>query len=395
MHVVLAALFYFAILTLWMPAYWPVTVFQAGVFVLAVLSTWKKPPRFSYPLFPLLFAVLWGLLQWGMRQTAYVVDTQGAIVRWATFLAVFLVGFRLFQDARMRSWFRAAMLVFASIVALLATVQTFTAGDKVFWLFPTPYAGIMGPILSHNHFAAFVEVVLPIAVYEAIRRERGGLLYAGMAAVLYASVIASTSRAGLVLATAEILVTAALMWRRGYARGNIGTSFAKIAVLFFAFTLIVGWDRVWGRLISPDPMFVRREFAVSTLQMIAAHPWMGIGMGAWPTVYPQFAIIDIGLFANQAHSDWLQWTAEGGIIFGVVMASLFFWCLRPAVRSIWGLGAIAVLLHACVDYPFSRPALGAWPVLIIAMLAGWEANGRGRGGQAGREGLTLEDRASQ
>ncbi len=383
MHVALAALFYFAILTLWAPAYWPVTVFQAGVFILAVLSVWQERPRFTYPLFPFLFAVLWGLLQWGARQTAYAFDTQGAIVRWATFLAVFLVGFHLFQDARMRSWFRAAMLVFASIVAVLAIVQTFTGGDKVFWLFPTPYTGIMGPILSHNHFAAFVEVVLPIAVYEAIRRERAGLLYASMAAVLYASVITSTSRAGLVLATAEILMTIALMWRRGYAGGKIGISFAKMTGLFFAFTLIVGWDRIWARLIAPDPMFVRREFAASTLQMIAAHPWMGVGLGAWPTVYPQFAVIDIGLFANQAHSDWLQWTAEGGLLFGVVMASLFVWCLRPAFRSIWGLGAVAVLLHACVDYPFSRPALGAWPVLIIAMLAGREgrkdSQGRRRG----------------
>jgi hypothetical protein len=30
---------------------------------------------------------------------------------------------------------------------------------------------------------------------------------------------------------------------------------------------------------------------------------------------------------------------------------------------------VAVFLQAIVDYPFSRPALGSWPVLIIAMLA--------------------------
>jgi hypothetical protein len=34
---------------------------------------------------------------------------------------------------------------------------------------------------------------------------------------------------------------------------------------------------------------------------------------------------------------------------------------------------IAVFLHAAVDYPFSRPALGAWPILIIGMLAAREA----------------------
>jgi hypothetical protein len=29
-------------------------------------------------------------------------------------------------------------------------------------------------------------------------------------------------------------------------------------------------------------------------------------------VYPAFATFDPGVIVNQAHSDWLQWTAEGG-----------------------------------------------------------------------------------
>jgi hypothetical protein len=30
---------------------------------------------------------------------------------------------------------------------------------------------------------------------------------------------------------------------------------------------------------------------------------------------------------------------------------------------------IAVLIHAAFDYPFSRPAVGAWPVLVLSMAA--------------------------
>jgi O-antigen ligase len=120
-------------------------------------------------------------------------------------------------------------------------------------------------------------------------------------------------------------------------------------------------------------MQMRRQLDISSLHMTAAHPWFGVGLGAWPTVYPRYAIVDFGVFANQAHNDWLQWTAEGGIPFGIVIATLFLWCLRPAFRSVWGIGVIAVFLHALVDYPFSRPALGSWPILIIAMLATWQS----------------------
>jgi len=386
MHVALAALFCFAILTLWVPAYWPVSVFQVGVFALAAIVIWRSRhsvPRFPYPLYPLLAAVVWGLLQWATGNTVYVFDTQSAIVRWATFLAVFLVAFSLFRDRRVSIWFRSAMLWFGFVVAVQATIQTFTSNDMVFWLFPAGYVGVMGPILNHGHYAVFIETVLPIALYEAVRRERGGLLYAGMAAAMYASVIASTSRAGVVLATAEVVVALALLWARGSASGRVvGVSLLRIAILFAAVTAVVGWQHVWDRFLQPDLMVGRREFAVSSLRMIAAHPWFGVGLGAWPDAYPRYAIIDLGgAFANQAHSDWLQWTAEGGIPFGIALATLFCWCLRPAFRSVWGLGTVAVFLHAAVDYPFSRPTLGSWPILIIAMLATWE---RGRRGTAGR-----------
>jgi hypothetical protein len=334
--------------------------------------------RFPYPLFPLLAAVVWGLLQWATGNTVYNFDTQSAVVRWATFLAVFLIGFSLFLDRRVSSWFRSTMLWFSFGVAVQATVQTFTT-DKIFWFFSThygaPLSGVMGPFLNHGHYAMFIEVAMPFALYEAIRRERGGLLYAGMAAVMYASVIASTSRAGTVLATAEVAVVPALLWVRGAASGRaLGASLLRMAVLFAAFTAVVGWEHVRDRLLAPDPLAVRREFAISSLHMIAAHPWAGVGLGTWPTAYPRYAIVDTGLWANQAHSDWLQWTAEGGIPFGIVIATLFGWCILPAFRSVWGLGVIAVFLHAAVDYPFSRPAEGSWTIVIIAMLAAREAS---------------------
>lgn len=314
-----------------------------------------------------------GALQLATGHTVYAFDTQSATVRWATFLAVFVVGFSLFRDRRMANWFRGAMLWFSFAVAVLATLQTFTS-DKIFWLFPAPYDSVMGPFLSYNHYAMFLEVTLPFALYEAMRRDHGRLLYAGMAAVMYASVIASTSRAGTMLAAAEVVAVPALLWVRGLVRGRAVTiAFLQMAALFAVFVAVVGWEHVWSRFLVPDPVAVRRELAISTVHMIAAHPWSGVGMGAWPTAYPRYAIMDIGLIANQAHNDWLQWAAEGGIPFGIVMVTLFGWCVLPAFRSAWGIGVIAVFLNAVVEYPFTKPALGAWTILIIAMLAAREA----------------------
>ena len=54
---------------------------------------------------------------------------------------------------------------------------------------------------------------------------------------------------------------------------------------------------------------------------------------------------------------------------GLAMAALAVWAWRPVLRSMWGIGVLAVLAHAIFDYPFSRPAVGAWPILLLAMVA--------------------------
>jgi hypothetical protein len=374
MHVLFAALFFFAILTLWVPGYWPVAIFQVGTFLLTAIAVWRarlSPATFVWPLAPLSFAALWGLFQWLTGRTAYAFDTQLATLRWTTFLCVFLVGICLFRDESVRRWFRSALAWFAFLVSILATIQSFTSDGKVFWLFTTPYTeSVMGPILNRNHYAVFIEAVLPIALYRAVRLQRESILYSGMAATMYASVIASASRAGTVLSTAEVVLVPLLLWASRRAPGrDVAASLLRMNLLFAVFTAVVGWDSVWSRFWAPDPLVVRRELAVSTLHMAASHPWLGNGLGTWPTIYPQYAIVDIGAFANQAHNDWLQWAAEGGIPFSIMLASLVLWSLRPAFHSIWGLGVLAVFLHATVDFPFSRPALGSWPILILSLLA--------------------------
>jgi len=376
MTLCLALAFAFAILTLWIPAQWPVAAFQLTIFALASASvaSWiRNPPRFSYPFVPLSLACLLGLAQLLASRTSNAFETQRAVVNWLTLLAVFAIGYTLFQQSSARNWFRLSMMWFACGVALLAILQSFTAGGRIFWLFPSEFSGshnVMGPILYRNHFAAFVEIVLPIAVYEAVSRRSDSLRYSAAAAILYTSVIVSASRAGAAIATIEIAVVAWLAWRASRLTSRpVAPALMKLAAVLALFTVIAGWSALSSRMYEPDLFTMRREFALSSLQMISSQPLTGVGLGNWPVVYPHYAVIDFGVFANRAHSDWLEWTAEGGVPLGIAMLTLLVWAVRPAIRTIWGLGVIAVFVHAAVDYPFSRPALEAWITIVIAMLA--------------------------
>jgi hypothetical protein len=97
---------------------------------------------------------------------------------------------------------------------------------------------------------------------------------------------------------------------------------------------------------------------------------MGFGLGAWPNVYPQYARYDDGLYVTQAHNDWAQWAAEGGLPFLLVMATMAAITLPGAARSLWGIGMLAIWLHCTVEYIFhQRPGLGACFFALLAVLA--------------------------
>ena len=62
------------------------------------------------------------------------------------------------------------------------------------------------------------------------------------------------------------------------------------------------------------------------------------------------------MILNQAHNDWLQWAAEGGLPFVLLFAIFTAFLWKRAVPSIYGMGTVAFLLHALVDYPMQQQA---------------------------------------
>jgi O-antigen ligase len=363
-----------ATLTLWVPAYWPVALFEIAVFVLAAIAMARKrlPPREAYfPLLALSFVALWGCLQCITGWTINSFVTQRAICQWMTWAALYYLGASLLQQESLTQQVRTVIVWFGLVVSAEAILQAYLSPGKVFGIFPSGYHDfVMGPIVYHTHFAVFVETILPIALFRALNQVKKSYVFLGISAVLLAAMVVSASRGGLIIACAEVLAVLGLTHLRKPKSGRrIGLLALALLVATAVLTLIVGFETVSHRFQTDALIQGRLQFALSTLRMIAVHPLAGWGLGCWPAVYPAFATFDPGAIVNQAHSDWLQWFAEGGLPVGLAMLSLAVWAFKPAVRSIWGVGVLAVLLHAAFDYPFSRPAIGAWPILILSMAA--------------------------
>jgi O-antigen ligase len=184
-----------------------------------------------------------------------------------------------------------------------------------------------------------------------------------MGAAMLACGLVSASRAGAVLLMLEAAAVFALA-RPPAARRLI----PRFAAAVIALAALAGGEVLIHRLRDPDPFRDRREIFQSSLAMIAARPWTGYGLGNFATVYPEFARFDPGAAVEHAHNDWLEWTTEGGWPYVAVWMLLAIAVLRPALQSIWGIGVLAIFLHAFVDYPFARFGITGWVFILAGAL---------------------------
>jgi O-antigen ligase len=169
--------------------------------------------------------------------------------------------------------------------------------------------------------------------------------------------------------TAELIVVPGLAWTRSYfSRGKMRMT-TGIWLLVFIFTAVVGWTVLWNRFQDPDPLKGRREILAASLKMVRAKPYFGFGLGNYQNAYPKFATVDFGSIVNHAHNDWVEWAAEGGIPFSLLVLCIAAWSVPKAVKSLWGIGVLMVFVHSVVDFPLQDPVLELWLFVLLGVLA--------------------------
>jgi O-antigen ligase len=360
----------FAVLTAWITEPWASYLLYAIVFVLGIawsIGCLLHPiPARPDPLVWFLCAIpALGLIQLGLGVTVNRWQTLNAVLLWMANAVLFFLSTQLFNDSARRDRFLNRLLWLGVAVAVVAVFQLHTSHGKVLWVFQTPFTGfIMGPFPYHNHFAGFMALVLPFALYMAQMDRRRQWSHAVLAAILAGAVLASASRSGTILIGLEVTAFVILGFRR-IAPSNAGR-IGRVAILAGLIALsgaITGWNSLWGRFEQSDP--VRIKLAQSSLEMIRSAPWRGSGLGTWSSAYPMHAQFDDGRFVNQAHSDWLQWTAEGGLPLLAILLYIAATLTVPASRYVWGLGVPAIFAQCLADYPLQKPAISA-TVFVIA-----------------------------
>jgi len=307
--------------------------------------------------------------------------------------------------AATRSGLPALLGLLASIAALLALLGLASeAGAPEHVLLVRANAGggsPYGPYVNRNHFALGMELALPAAAVllaasvrhlslTGLARKRavivvlasGSALTVGLAALLR-----SGSRGGPVFLAAAAVLTLSLWLRR---RRGVRWPWLVLAAVVAAGSIHMAWTRLPELRERMSSLFVveglggnsRWDLWAGTAGLWARSPVVGCGLGAYRHVSGLDKPSTGAARLEQAHNDWLEWSACGGAVgaavlvlgvlgIGAALAPRRLRRLRSEYRYPLAGAALAMVatgLHEMVGFglyaPVNRYLLAVWVGLV-------------------------------
>ena len=327
-----------------------------------------------------------------------------------TYLTVFFLTLVLCRDHKTKKRLVFALVALAVFEALYGLIQYLTSWQQIFTYVKKYYLEeATGTYINRNHFAGFLEMILPFAVVLALRwaallfentpsgtatlrkiASRTELLslvlWLFLATLLFVALVLSRSRMGIISILVSLVAIVALA---GTASMPARTRVAVATVFFLGVLGLIVW-------IGIDPVMSRfetlgREYNFSgqnrisiwrdTLGLIRHHPLLGTGLGSFSVVYPSVQTVFLTLLVEHAHCDYLEVATDLGLPGAILAFGSIFWVLAQTIRryrkteesfdkavSLGCIGSIvAILVHSLADFNLYIPANALVFTLIVAL----------------------------
>jgi putative inorganic carbon (HCO3(-)) transporter len=292
-------------------------------------------------------------------------------------------------------------------VSLVSLVQRATAPDLLLWTWKPldPGAQPYGPFVNRNHFATWLLMAGGLTAgylvthlrahgFERHRSTRllardllangSALLLVGCTAAMLLALVASLSRAALLglAAGAVVAVRAARQARRRDVSIALG---AAVLLVAFAAAVWVNREALLARFATdagaPGRLAIWRE----TMPILGDFWLTGTGAGTYGTAMLRYQVTRPGTLFNQAHNEYLQLAAEGGIVLsGAAVVVAWAWiraARRQLARAQHGLrwirigaaaGICGIAVQGLFEAGLRMPANGLLLAVLAAIVAGRE-----------------------
>ncbi|HEY8049007.1 MAG TPA: O-antigen ligase family protein [Ramlibacter sp.] len=347
-----------------------------------------------------LMAYALGSMAWSHTYLAGV-----EAIRWFVFAVLMFLGLNAFTRERLP--LLALGIVAGGAAASMWTALQFFFGVSLFPQGPHPAS----TFVNRNFFAEFTVCTLPFTVMLlALSRRSATVAFLSAVAGLEILALCMTgTRAALASLWLLLLVVFPVVaWRFrasfAFPRWHTGTQVLSIAIVV---AIVVGLgmvptpdrelaaeghgttalERAFVRTASITPgdssLSIRMVMWRATAQMIAAHPFAGVGAGAWENEIPLYqadgALVETDFYV---HNEFLQLVAEYGVVGWLFLLGLLAWLAHAAWRT-WMLddaqeaawravllsSLLALLIVSNVGFPWRMAATGAIFATCLGALA--------------------------
>lgn len=385
---------------------WAFLVIQAmtmAVMLLWAIRIWLEPkPRLLWP------PINWVVLAFAVYAIGRYLTADIEFVARQEMMQVLLYAFLFFATVNNLHRPESAQIISFTMIFLAAGIsgyavyQYLTHTNHV-WIYLSPYPGrASGTYISPNNFAAFLEMLLPLAVaYALVGRVRpllrALLIYA--AAAMMAGLVVTFSRGGWVAAATGLVVLLVVL---------TGHRNHRLLALGLMVVLIIGGTVSLTKYLETIPRAdetsskskaavqrdwdVRRDMWYAALEMWRGHFWWGVGPAHYDYRFREYRPESMQLRPDRAHNDYLNLLADWGTVGGaIVLAGVMAFgaglmktrkYLRPpendfghgmSSRFAFYLGAstglLALAVHSLVDFNLHIPANAILGVTLLALLS--------------------------
>jgi hypothetical protein len=341
-------------------------------------------------------------------------------------LAVFFLGTSRLLSREGGLSLARPLVAFGILLSLIGIGQyTLTLGDEHpliygFWKPQSEAARPFGPFVNPNHFAGWMLMVLPIALalfYEALERtlteaasregnrvsvvslpDFGRALTFGFSSVVMGLALTMTkSRSALAALAAGSLLALWIVLRRQ-------PSMAARAVVVVSFLVVLGGAGAWAGLdtlvekvaadsATNDSFGGRIRAWRDTRRIIADFPLTGTGFNTYGTAMTVYQTGQRDVHFQEAHNDYLQVAAEGGLLVGIPILATIWIFVRDVRRrfkeapkegrTYWLrvgalLGLVSIGLQSLMDFSLQMPGNAALCAVLAAIAVHQSPNLRQR-----------------
>ncbi len=347
---------------------WWISIFECAIFLIAALSVVEAlvAGRWSLQLSlwsPLLVLCLFGAIQ-SLRLfsgpapiyplSSLSADPPGTQAVVLELFALILAALLLLRYTSSRA--RLVKLIYVIIgvgvaSALFGMVRKNLQSSQGFLLPALPIGGrSFAQFINRNHFAFLIEMSLGLTLGLLIAKGSvwRRLVFLPVGALLWVALIYSNSRGGILASLSELLFLGVLLdpvrhltrengitnWRRFQnLAGGLVVRLFLLAGLVGLFAYGVGWvggEPVVNNFQNAATDFSqqemqnnantsRKEIWSATWQMIREHPLAGVGLGGYWIGITKYHRASGEFTPQQAHNDYLELLASGGLIGGALV----------------------------------------------------------------------------